>query len=231
MSVFENFRNSKEPTRESPLLAADEHELCHCHSVTSPVVGSPRRELHLGARPRQRERHRARATRRHRRRRRHRRSDGRPGPRRSRRRRRRIAVPDERTILFAANMQCSSACQRLTVKRMHGVRPPYLVDLIPHVLRRDIAGVGWSHREARAAGDADAVGLPRRDRERHRRAPIRRPASIDRRRVIISFAKEFPTREHDEVMNYAPVMEEDAMDAVASSAQERSAQLQEATSP
>jgi hypothetical protein len=33
------------------------------------------------------------------------------------------------------------------------------------------------------------------------------------------------------VMNYAPVMEEDAMDAVASSAQERSAQLQEATSP
>lgn len=159
MSVFENFRNSKEPTRESPLLAADEHELCHCHSVTSPVVGSPRRELHLGARPRQRERHRARATRRHRRRRRHRRSDGRPGPRRSRRRRRRIAVPDERTILFAANMQCSSACQRLTVKRMHGVRPPYLVDLIPHVLRRDIAGVGWSHREARAAGDARTLSI------------------------------------------------------------------------
>jgi hypothetical protein len=116
-----------------------------------PVVGPPGGELHLGARPRERERHHARAPRRHRRRRRDRRPDGRSRPRRR--------------------------CRRPACGLAKGTM---LLDLVPHVLGSELlaaAGAGRAHREGRAAGDADVAGLLRRDRERHRRVPVRRPVA------------------------------------------------------
>ena len=52
----------------------------------------------------------------------------------------------------------------------------YLLDLVPHVRRRELAGAGQSHREGRADVDRDVVRLQGCDRERHRRVPARRPA-------------------------------------------------------
>ena len=52
----------------------------------------------------------------------------------------------------------------------------YLLDLVPHVRRRELAGAGRSHREGRADADTDVVRLLGCDRERHRRVPARRPA-------------------------------------------------------
>lgn len=54
----------------------------------------------------------------------------------------------------------------------------YILDLFPHVRRRELAGAGLAHREGRADGDTDVVRLLGCDRERRRRAPVRRPALV-----------------------------------------------------
>src|SRR5207237_328108 len=51
----------------------------------------------------------------------------------------------------------------------------YLLDLVPHVLGRELGGAGRAHGEVRADGDADVIRVLRCDRERHRRMPLRRP--------------------------------------------------------
>lgn len=52
----------------------------------------------------------------------------------------------------------------------------YLLDLVPHVGRREAAGAGRANREGRADADTDAIRLLGCDRECHRRVPAGRPA-------------------------------------------------------